>query len=133
MNESSLTVIAALAGATTVVTGIVVSLRRRESPSAWLVPAGLGVAFAAWSGYAVLDGGLLGFWPEHNGNPWEVQIWLDLLLSVSVGWFLLQPRLRRQGIAPLPWLALVLATGSIGLLAVLARLLHAERAGAGAA
>ena len=94
------------------------------------MPAALGAGFAAWSAYAVIDGGPLGFWPEHTGNVWEVQIWFDLLLVAGVAWYLLQPRLRHHGIEPLPWLALIVATGSMGLLALLARLLYAERSAA---
>lgn len=105
---------------------VLIAVRGPGRPARWSVPAVLAATFAGWSTYAVLDGGPLGFWAEHHGNPWRTQIWMDLLLAVGVAWYLLQPRLRALGVAPLPWLALVVATGSIGLLAVLARVLHGE-------
>lgn len=130
MSETQLTVIAALAAVVFVAAGVLVARHHTQDPQGWAVPAAIGAAFAAWSVYAVIDGGPFGFWPEHISNAWEVQIWFDLLLAVGAAWYLLQPRLRHHGIAPLPWFALVVATGSIGLLAVLTRLLYAERSAA---
>ncbi|MCX6395588.1 MAG: hypothetical protein NTV23_03810 [Propionibacteriales bacterium] len=92
----------------------------------WRAPAALAGAFSAWSLYAIIDGGLFGFVAEHVGNPWETQILMDLLILGGTAWFLLQPRLRAVGIRPLPWLPLILATGSIGMLLLVARLLRAE-------
>jgi len=94
--------------------------------SRWWLPVLPMAAFAGWTTYAVLDGGPLGFWSEHVGTPWETQIWMDLLLMAGVAWFVLQPRLRQRGIRPWPWLVVVLATGSVGMLALLSRLLYAE-------
>ncbi|MCZ4499719.1 MAG: hypothetical protein JWQ74_2272 [Marmoricola sp.] len=94
----------------------------------WLPAALLALAFAGWSLYAIIDGGVLGFIPEHVGNPWETQIWVDLLILGGTAWYLLQPRLRAAGVRPLPWLPLVLATGSIGMLCLVVRLLRAEGA-----
>ena len=130
MPDTYLTVIAAAAAVAFVATGVLVAQRRTLDPRGWVAPAALCASFTAWSVHAVVDGGPLGFWPEHTGNAWEAQIWFDLLLALGVAWYLLQPRLRHHGIAPLPWFALVVATGSIGLLALLARLLYAERSAA---
>lgn len=94
----------------------------------WWAPLLLSGALAAWSAYAMVADGVFDFLPEHAGTAWETQIWIDLLLLGGVAWFLLVPRLRAVGIKPLPWLPLVLATGSIGLLVLLARLLRAEAA-----
>lgn len=55
------------------------------------------------------------------------QVFVDLLLMALVAWSLLQPRLRARGVNQWPWLLLVATTGSIGMLAALARLLHAEQ------
>ncbi|GAA4699938.1 hypothetical protein [Nocardioides nanhaiensis] len=118
--------VSSLAAATAVCGYLLIAVRGAVAPARWWLPAALSAAFAAWSVYAVLDGGPLGFWAEHHGNPWRTHIWMDLLLAVGVAWYLLQPRLRAVGVAPLPWLALVVTTGSIGLLAVLARVLHGE-------
>lgn len=118
--------VSTLAAATAVGGYVLMAVRGPARPARWWAPAALSAAFAAWSVHAVLDGGALGFWAEHHGNPWRTQIWLDLLLAVGAAWYLLQSRLRALGVAPLPWLALVVLTGSIGLLAVLARVLHGE-------
>jgi Terpene cyclase DEP1 len=93
----------------------------------WTVPAALSALFLVLSVRAVLDGGPLGFWPEHIRNPWGNQIWVDLLLAVSIGWFFMVPKARSVGMRPYPWLVLVVATGSIGFLAMLARLLYLRR------
>ncbi len=104
--------------------------RASASTRRWWVPAALCAGFLVLSLYAVADGGPFGFWAQHVGSPWQSQIFLDLLLMGGVAWFALQPRLRAAGVRPLPWLLLVLATGSIGMLALVARLLHAQhRAG----
>ncbi len=92
----------------------------------WWVPAMLSAAFFAYSLWPILTLGPLGFWPEHVSDPWSVQIWFDLLCSIGVGWALLAPRARTAGMTSWPWLALIVATGSIGLLAMLARVLYRE-------
>ena len=93
---------------------------------AWLFPAALSFAFAAFSIYAILNEGIFGFWPEHTRNTWGNQIWFDLLLAVGIGWGLAAPKARALGIRLLPWLFLILCTGSMGLLAMLARILYVE-------
>ena len=86
----------------------------------------LSAAFFAYSLWPIFTLGPWGFWPEHVSDPWSVQIWFDLLCSIGVGWALLAPRARTAGMTPWPWLALIVATGSIGLLAMLARVLYRE-------
>lgn len=93
---------------------------------AWRVPAGLSLLFLLWSLAAVIAEGPLGFWSEHVRDMWGNQIWFDLLLAAGVAWTLLLPRARAAGMQPWVWLALTLCTGSIGLLAALARLLWLE-------
>lgn len=124
MSVLQLLAVSAVAGF--VVVGVVVA-RPRASRGDWRVPATLCAAFVGWSAYAVVAEGPFGFWDLHTADAWGIQVWFDLVLALGVGWFLLQPRLRRAGLSPLPWLALVTLTGSIGLLAVLARVLLAER------
>ena len=92
----------------------------------WQVPALLAAAFFAYSLWPILTMGPLGFLPEHIRNPWAVQIGFDLFCAIGVGWALLAPRARAAGMVPWPWLALIVATGSIGLLAMLARVLYRE-------
>ena len=92
----------------------------------WQIPALLAAAFFAYSLWPILTMGPLGFLPEHVRNLWGVQIWFDLLCAIGVGWALVAPRARAAGMVPWPWLALIAATGSIGLLAMLARVLYRE-------
>ena len=100
----------------------------RSRIARWHVPAAVCAAFFAYSLWPILTMGPLGFLPEHVRNPWSVQIGFDLLCAIGVGWALLAPRARAAGVVPWPWLALILATGSIGLLAMLARVLYRESA-----
>ena len=116
----------ALAGLAVVLVCVISSAR---SPiRRWQIPALICAAFFAYSLWPILTLGPLGFWTEHVSDPWSVQIWFDLLCSIGVGWALLGPRARAVGMVPWPWLALTLALGSIGLLAMLARVLYREEA-----
>jgi hypothetical protein len=97
-----------------------------KSNSIWIFPTVLCALFAAWSAAAIITEGQLGFWTEHTRNFWGYQIWFDLLLAASVAWGLIVPRAKIAGMQVLLWLALVLLSGSIGLLAMFARLLYLE-------
>jgi hypothetical protein len=92
----------------------------------WLFPAILSVLFLTFSAYTVASEGPFGFWTEHIRNFWGNQIWLDLLLSTSIGWSFVLPQSKALGMRPLLWLFLVLATGCVGLLAMMARLLYLQ-------
>lgn len=91
---------------------------------AWKWPAGLSLAFLAWSLGAAWMEGPLGFWPEHTRHAWGNQIWFDLLLAAGVALAFLVPQARSLGMRPLPWVLAVACTGSIGLLAMTARVLY---------
>jgi hypothetical protein len=93
----------------------------------WMFPALLSLAFFAWSLFAVLTEGPMGFWVEHTRNLWGNQIWFDLLLSIGIGWALIAPRAKAQAMSIWLWLAFILATGSIGFLAMFTRLLFLEQ------
>lgn len=93
---------------------------------AWRWPAGAAALFLGWSLLAVVREGPLGFWPEHTRNLWSNQIWFDLLLAAAIAFAALVPRARAAGMRPLPWALAVLASGSVGLLAMAARLLYLE-------
>jgi hypothetical protein len=110
---------------------------RRDAPAAvpagalaphrswfWLGPGLLSVVFMLFSLAAVLHEGPLGFWTEHVRNLWGNQIWFDLLLAIGTAWFLVLPQAKARGMRPGPWLLLIICTGSIGLLAMVARLLY---------
>ena len=98
----------------------------KDRTGRWLIPAAFAAAFLGWSLYTVAAEGPLGFWPNHTANAWGNQVWFDLLLAIGTAWALLLPRARAVGMRPLPWLVLILCTGSIGLLAMLARCLLLE-------
>lgn len=87
----------------------------------WLVPAAFAAAFLGWSLYTVATEGPVGFWPNHTANAWGNQVWFDLLLAIGTAWALLLPRARAVGMRPLPWLVLIVCSGSIGLLVMVAR------------
>jgi len=65
---------------------------------------------------------------NHTSNLWGVQVWYDLLFSLSVATFLILPRARAVGMNLPLWVAFILATASIGLLAMAARLFWLEAA-----
>ncbi|MEM7031745.1 MAG: hypothetical protein AAF629_19480 [Chloroflexota bacterium] len=90
----------------------------------WIIPTILSILFFSLSLYAVLTEGALGFWIDHTRSFWGNQIWLDLLLAASIGWVLMVPEAKKLGMRPLPWFFLVITTGSIGYLVMLARLLY---------
>ena len=103
-------------------------LRQQLGLPGWVWALGLCLLFALWSAHAVASGGLLGFWAEHVRNAWSNQIWLDLLCAAGLAFVLLLPRARAVGMQPAWWAVAVLATGSVGLLAMAARCLWLERA-----
>lgn len=127
--NGSLVLISATAGAVAVGALVAASAIRPPLRPPWQVPVVFAVAFAAISAWAVVAEGPVGFWAEHTRNRWGVQIWCDLLLALSIAWLALLPRLRAAGMRPWPWLVLVLALGSIGVLLTLARLLAREGSG----
>lgn len=101
--------------------------RDTPAPHAWLVPAGLSLLFFAFSLQAVFTEGALGFWAEHVRNLWGNQIFLDLLLMASIAWYFVIPQARVHGMRVLLWLILIICTGSIGFLAMVARLLYLQK------
>lgn len=112
---------------------LVVVAARSLHPTArvpWRLPAIASLLFLAFSVHAITAEGFLGFWTEHVRNAWGNQIWFDLLLAAAVGFAALVPRARRVGMSPWPWALALVLTGSVGLLAMFARLLDLEdRAG----
>ncbi len=99
---------------------------RSETDNAvqWKIPAGFAVLFLAFSLYTIMTEGPLGFAVEHARNLWGNQITLDLLLAVGAALYFAMPRAKALGMQPLLWLALIASTGSIGLLAMVARLAY---------
>jgi hypothetical protein len=89
-----------------------------------MVPATFSLVFLLFSVYTVITEGLLGFWTEHTSHSlWGNQIWFDLLIGLSIGWVLILPSAKALGMQVKLWLLLIFATGNIGFLAMLARLM----------
>ena len=120
--------IPAAAAALFVLVGIGAGLRagRADRPGKWQVPALLAAAFFAGSLIPIETGGSLGFWAEHTRNDWNNQIFLDLLLCASCAYFLLLGRARAVSMRVVPWFLAIACLGSIGLLAMVARVLFLE-------
>lgn len=119
------TLIAMIAGIIFIVFGIWYAVGGRFlKKQVWIFPAILSILFLGLSLYAIATEGPFGFWTEHTRNFWGVQIWLDLLLGVGIGWFLVVPQAKPLGMRPLPWLLLIICTGCIGFTAMIARLLY---------
>jgi hypothetical protein len=106
---------------------LVTQTKERVLWPAWLVPAAVVIPFTAWTGFTIYQEGLLGFWPVIIGSHWGVQIWFDRLLSVTIAFFLLQNRARAVGMKSEVWVLIVIFTGSIGLMLVLAETVRLER------
>lgn len=104
--------------------GYVVTADGEPIRNRWMFPAAASLAFLLFSLHAIAAEGMLGFWTEHTRNLWGNQIWLDLLLAVGIAWFFVVPQAKALGMRPAPWLALIVCTGCIGLLAMTARLLY---------
>ena len=92
----------------------------------WIFPGILSVLFFAWSFSALIIEGPTGFWTEHTRNMWGNQIWFDLLIAVGIAWYLIIPRAKKLGMSNLLWLSIIVCTGCIGLLAMLALILFLE-------
>lgn len=105
--------------------GVIVR-QRGGAKGGWLLPAGLSALFLGFSAIAVAREGPLGFWAHHIDGFWGNQIWFDLLLAAGMMFFLVAPRARAAGMALTPWFILVICTGSIGMLALVARVLYLE-------
>ncbi len=93
----------------------------------WLLPAVASLAFLIFSIVVASREGLFGFLVEHQRNGWGVQIAIDLVTATVVALRFIAPVARRVGLRMAPWVVLTICTGSIGLLALVARVLYAQR------
>lgn len=101
--------------------------------SRWLLPALASLAFLVFSLVVMTREGPFGFIVEHSRNGWSVQIGLDLVLSAVTALCFIAPAARRVGVRMVPWVVLTVLTGSIGLLALAARVLYLQAKVEGAA
>ncbi|MGC6401446.1 hypothetical protein ACNI3Q_12815 [Sphingomonas sp. FW199] len=87
----------------------------------------LTAAFALFTSATIAKEGVIQFWINHSTTMAGNQVWFDLLIAVSISFFLIAPRARAAGMSILPWAIAVLATASLALLPMLARLLWLEQ------
>jgi len=116
-----------LVGALVAIGWIVAKDKLIGSPA---LAAMLCAGFAAFTAVTIAVEGVVPVIVNHTGNLWGVQVWLDLLISLTIALFLIAPRARAAGMNLPLWTLFVVATASIGLLAMCARLFWIERAGA---
>jgi hypothetical protein len=117
-----------LGGLVFAVAGIVTIFARPDAPGNALLAGALSAGFAAFTAVTIASEGV---WPviaNHTSNLWGVQVWWDLLFSLSIGYFFALPRAKAVGMNLMLWTVFVLATASIGLLAMIARLFWLEQA-----
>ena len=106
---------------------LVTQTKKRVTWPGWLVPAVACIPMVAWTVLAVVTEGPTAFWSLYTGSLWGVQIWYDRLMSVTAAFFLLQNRARAAGLKSEVWVILVIFTGSMGLLVMLAQTVFQER------
>lgn len=116
------------AGLVFAVAAILFITLRPGAPGNTVIAGALSAGFAAFTAVTIVTEGLLPVVLNHTSNLWGVQVWWDLLFSLSVALFLILPRARAQGMSIAPWVLFILATASIGLLAMCARLFWLEQA-----
>lgn len=99
----------------------------RTGNGRWEVAALLCALFMAYSLIPILREGPIGFVANHTTSHWGVQVFWDLLLALCIGLYLAAPRVRAVGMNLALWVIPVLLLGSIGMLALLARLFWLEQ------
>jgi hypothetical protein len=110
--------------ATLVAIGWVIA-RGQKIGSAALAAALCG-GFSAYTAVTIWAEGVMPVIANHTSNLWGVQVWWDLLIALTIALFLIAPRARAAGMNLIPWTLFILATASIGLLAMCARLFWLE-------
>lgn len=81
-----------------------------------LLAAAILAAFTAYSLWVVAGFGYTGFLSLAAREPWALQLLLDLVIACSFGIGWMRADARRRGIASWPFIPVVVAMGSIGLL-----------------
>ena len=75
------------------------------------------MSFTVYTAVVVVDKGFGPLLQLHTAGAWSVQILVDLVFALSGFMTLAVPDARRRGIAIWPYIAMILALGSIGMLA----------------
>lgn len=104
----------------------------REPKGSAAIAAALSGAFAAFTAVTIATEGVTPVIANHASNLWGVQVWYDLLISVSIALLFVIPRARKAKMNVPLWVVAVGLSASIALLAMVARLLWLERQDAAA-
>jgi len=76
-------------------------------------------AFSAFTAYALAFHGLVGFFETELSTPAGVQVLVDVVIALTFSLVWMAGDARERGLPFLPYLALTLCLGSIGLLSYL--------------
>jgi hypothetical protein len=95
----------------------------RSTKATWIIPAALSAGFMAFSVFTIQQEGLWGFWENHSQDLWGNQVWIDLLFGIGIAWAFILPEARRLKMLLPGWVGIILLTGCIGVLVMVARLL----------
>lgn len=98
----------------------------KVKPKSWIWPLLLSLVLFIYSVYTMSVEGPFGFWDHHTRGFWGNQIWFDLLIGIATAFLALLDRVKGQKMNPILWFVVILAGGSIGLLAMVSRLLFLE-------
>lgn len=116
----------AIGGLACAVIGILAAALRPGARGNVVLGVVLSVAFGTYTAITIAREGVMPVIVNHTANLWGVQVWWDLLFSLSVATFLILPRARAVGMNLPLWVAFILLSASIGLLAMCARLFWLE-------
>lgn len=75
------------------------------------------VPFTAYSLWVSAQHGPLGFFAVLTGGGWSTQVFLDLVIAMSVLAGVVHRDAKERGINPWPWIVSMYLLGSVGLLA----------------
>lgn len=121
-----------LAGLLAALLAVILILRGKRESGNVVLSAMLSAGFAAFTAVTIWHEGVITVIANHTANLWGVQVWWDLLISLTVALFFVLPRARAAGMNLPLWTLFVVSTASIGLLAMIARLFWIERQTSGA-
>lgn len=79
------------------------------------------IGFVAFTMYAVYQHGYIGIFEQGLANAATLQVFLDLTVALGLVLLWMWQDARKQGISPLPYVALTLTLGSVGPLLYLIR------------
>ena len=79
------------------------------------------IGFVAFTGYVVYQHGYIGIFEQSTANAATIQVFLDLVIALSLVLVWMWQDARKQEISPLPYVILTLTLGSIGPLLYLIR------------